>query len=34
MVPPRWLTAEVWRENQRKKHRMDVVGRDAERRLP
>ncbi len=34
MSPPRWLTAEVWRENQRKKHRMDVVGRDAERRLP
>lgn len=34
MIEPRWLTGEVWRTNQRQKHRMDVVGREAERRLP
>ena len=34
LLPPRWLTAEVWRENQRKKHALELLGRDAERRLP
>ena len=34
LLPPRWLTAEVWRENQRRKHAIDLVGRDAERKLP
>ncbi len=34
MVEPRWDTGEVWRENQRRKHRMDVVGRAAEREFP
>jgi len=34
LQPPRWLTGDIWRENQRNKHRMDLVGRDAERALP
>jgi len=34
LAEPRWLTAEVWRENQRKKHALDLVGREAERALP
>jgi len=34
LVPPRWLTAEIWRENQRKKHEIDRVGRKSERKLP
>jgi arylsulfatase A-like enzyme len=34
LLPPRWLTGEVWRKNQRNKHAMDIVGREAERKLP
>ena len=34
LVPPRWTTGEVWRQNQRRKHEIDVVGRAAERKLP
>lgn len=34
LVPPRWLTGEVWRRNQRRKHEPGVLGREAERRLP
>jgi arylsulfatase A-like enzyme len=34
LLPPRWLTADIWRQNQRKKHAMDLVGRRAERSLP
>jgi arylsulfatase A-like enzyme len=34
LIPPRWLTAEVWRENQRKKHEIDRTGREAERKVP
>ena len=31
---PRWQEAEVWQNNQRKKHEMDLLGRDAERKVP
>lgn len=31
---PLWIEGERWQNNQRYKHRMDVIGRDAERRLP
>jgi arylsulfatase A-like enzyme len=31
---PRWTEGDRWRMNQRRKHRMDVLGRDAERRFP
>lgn len=31
---PLWQTGQMWRELQIKKHKMDVVGREAERRLP
>jgi arylsulfatase A-like enzyme len=34
LAPPKWVEAKRWEENQIKKHRMSVVGRDAERRLP
>jgi arylsulfatase A-like enzyme len=34
LVPPRWLTGEVWRRNQRRKHEPGVIGREAERELP
>ena len=34
LLPSRWQTGEVWRENQRAKHRMDLIGREAERDLP
>ena len=31
---PAWREGDYWENNQRKKHRMDVIGRDAERKLP
>ena len=31
---PRWQEGKVWQNNQRKKHEMDLVGREAERKLP
>lgn len=31
---PTWREGEMWEKNQRLKHRMEVIGRDAERRLP
>ena len=34
MIPPRWTTGPMWRENLLQKHRMDVVGREAERAIP
>ncbi|KAA3606471.1 MAG: N-acetylgalactosamine 6-sulfate sulfatase [Planctomycetota bacterium] len=34
LVEPLWDTGQYWRDNQRKKHRMDVIGREAERKLP
>lgn len=34
LLPPRWLTGEVWRRNQRTKHELGLVGREAERRVP
>ena len=34
LQPPRWFTGEVWTKNQRLKHQPDLIGRDAERRLP
>lgn len=34
LKPKGWAEGEYWAENQRKKHRMDVIGRDAERKLP
>ena len=34
LAPPKWVEGDRWQRNQVLKHRMDVVGRDAERRLP
>ncbi len=34
LVEPLWTTGKVWRDNQIRKHRLDVIGRDAERKLP
>ena len=34
MVEPLWVASGKWQENQVKKHSMDVIGRDAERKLP
>lgn len=34
LVQPRWLTGEVWRDNQRYKHQPDVLTRAQERKLP
>ena len=34
LAPPRWLEGERWEKNQVSKHRMDVVGRDQERKYP
>ncbi len=34
LLPPRWQTGEVWRNNQRKKHEMGLIGREAERKVP
>jgi arylsulfatase A-like enzyme len=34
LAPPKWVEGKYWEENQIKKHRMRVIGRDAERRLP
>ena len=31
---PRWTEGLRWQTNQRRKHQMDVLGREAERRLP
>lgn len=31
---PAWREGEMWEKNQRLKHRMEVIGRDAERELP
>jgi arylsulfatase A-like enzyme len=31
---PRWLTAQIWRENQRNKHRPNIKTREQERSLP
>lgn len=33
-LPKKWEEGEYWNENQRLKHRMSVIGRDAERKLP
>lgn len=34
LQPPDWREGDYWEKNQRLKHRMEVIGRDAERRLP
>ncbi|MDE0888900.1 MAG: sulfatase-like hydrolase/transferase [Phycisphaerales bacterium] len=34
MMPPRWTTGPMWRKNLLRKHRIDVVGREAERAIP
>ena len=34
MVKPLWVAEGKWQKNQINKHRMEVIGRDAERRLP
>lgn len=34
MIAPRWLEGERWQRNQIRKHRMDTIGREAERRFP
>ena len=31
---PRWQEGAVWQKNQRKKHEMDLLGREAERSFP
>ena len=31
---PRWQEGKVWQNNQRKKHEMGLVGREAEQKLP
>lgn len=34
LAPPKWREGERWSKNQIYKHRMDVLGRDAERKFP
>lgn len=34
LVEPLWVNGDPWRKNQILKHRMDVIGRKAEQRLP
>ncbi len=34
LIPPKWLEGAVWERNQVLKHRMEVVGRQAERKYP
>ena len=34
LAPPKWREGERWSQNQIQKHRMEVIGRDAERKLP
>ena len=34
MVEPLWVAKKVWTDRQIEKHKMDVIGRDAERKLP
>ena len=34
LVEPLWVADQKWQNNQVKKHMMDVIGRDAERKIP
>ena len=34
LAPAQWTEGDYWENNQRLKHRMSVIGRDAERKLP
>jgi arylsulfatase A-like enzyme len=34
MVEPLWVAEKVWTDRQIAKHKMDVIGRDAERKIP
>ncbi len=34
LAPPKWREGERWSKNQIYKHRMDVIGRDMERKIP
>lgn len=34
MVEPLWVAEKIWTDRQIAKHKMDVIGRDAERKLP
>ena len=34
LIPPKWLEGDTWERFQILKHRMDVVGREAERKYP
>lgn len=34
LVEPLWVADQKWQDNQVKKHKMDVIGRDAERKIP
>ena len=34
LAEPRWREGAVWEKNQRKKHELDLLGRDAERSFP
>jgi arylsulfatase A-like enzyme len=34
LAPPKWREGDVWEQNQIMKHRMDVIGREMERRYP
>ena len=31
---PLWISEKIWRDRQVAKHKMDVIGRDAERKIP
>jgi len=34
LIPPKWREGAKWERNQILKHRMEVVGRQAERKYP
>ena len=34
MVEPLWVAEKIWTDRQIAKHKMDVIGRDAERKIP
>ncbi len=34
LVEPLWISDKVWRDRQVAKHKMDVIGREAERKIP
>ena len=34
LTEPLWISEKIWRDRQVAKHKMDVIGRDAERKIP